>query len=354
MVILAYIFTYFVGISLSFVSRPSQLNTWLKGLFPKQNYTLVLLNGDAGFRCYHRLTTDDMSYIIVDTPANKVNNLAFVEMTQAFTKQDILVPKIIAHQQELGFMCLSDFGDCLLANNLNHLTMSSLYRQALDLLPAIGNIKSTDLWSLPVYDAAFLQVELDIFVDWLVVEHLNLVISADEKKHLQGCFQQLINSALKQPQVGVHRDFHSRNLMLLADEQIGVIDYQDAVLGPVTYDVVSLLRDCYVRWDDALLAPLLAKQLQVTQDQFPQLTITAEMYQQWFDLMGLQRHVKAAGIFARLYHRDNKSGYLADIPLTLTYIVDIAAKYPSLQFLSSFVAERVLPALAKKSIGITS
>ncbi|MEW6998258.1 aminoglycoside phosphotransferase family protein [Colwelliaceae bacterium BS250] len=339
---------------MSFDSRPSQLNTWLKGLFPDQDYALVMLNGDAGFRCYHRLSIDGMNYIIVDTPANKVNNLAFVEMTKAFSMQDVLVPQIIAHQQELGFMCLSDFGDCLLANNLNNITMSSLYRQALDLLPAISNIKSTDLWQLPTYDAAFLQIELNVFVDWLVVEHLDLVISFDEKQQLQQCFQQLINSALEQPQVGVHRDFHSRNLMMLADDRIGVIDYQDAVIGPVTYDVVSLLRDCYVRWDDALLAPLLAKQLQITQSQFPQFTITSEIYQQWFDLMGLQRHVKAAGIFARLYHRDNKSGYLADIPLTLSYIVDIAAKYPTLQFLSSFVADRVLPALTKKTIRTTS
>ena len=354
MVILALIFNYFVGFFLSIVSRPAQLNTWLNELFPDQDYTLAMLNGDAGFRCYHRLSIAGMDYIIVDTPANKVNNLAFVEMTKAFTKQDVLVPKIIAYQQELGFMCLSDFGDCLLASNLNNITMSALYQQALDLLPAIGNIKSTDLWQLPVYDAAFLQIELDIFVDWLVAEHLDLLISNDEKKQLQACFQQLINSALEQPQVSVHRDFHSRNLMMLADDRIGVIDYQDAVIGPVTYDVVSLLRDCYVRWDDALLAPLLAKQLQVTQCQFPQLTITAAMYQQWFDLMGLQRHVKAAGIFARLYHRDNKSGYLADIPLTLGYIVDIAAKYPNLQFLSKFVAERVLPALANKTIRTTS
>ena len=176
----------------------------------------------------------------------------------------------------------------------------------------------------------------------------------NDKKQLAQCFSVLIENALCQPQVTMHRDFHSRNLMLVTDKstnqtKIGVIDFQDAVYGPITYDIVSLLRDCYFRWPDSLIAPLFNEfclKMSAINTEFAK---QPEQWQRWFDLMGLQRHVKASGIFARLFLRDDKAGYLKDIPLTLSYLVDISAKYNELTFLSEFVSQRVLPALTAKN-----
>ncbi len=338
---------------MAIATRREQLQQWLAVVFPNSSLQLTQLNGDAGFRCYYRLQRDDKYHIVVDAPPDKVNNLAFVEMADAFAKQNLCVPEIIAYQASLGFMCLEDFGDTLLADKLTTTTMDSLYQQALLLLPKVAQVESSKLWSLPVYDRALLQLELDIFKDWLVGAHLCLELDNNELEQLQDCFDVLVNSALEQPRVTVHRDFHSRNLMLLDNGEIGVIDFQDAVQGPITYDLVSLLRDCYVRWDDQQVDDLRKQYLQQLTVHRPEFNLDELTFSRWFDLMGLQRHIKAAGIFARLYHRDGKAGYLADIPLTLTYIIDIAGKYPALQFLSQLVKNKVLPALQNQAVELT-
>lgn len=326
------------------VTREQQLEAWLSSLFVNQSHTLNALTGDAGFRIYYRLIVSNQSFIVVDTPPNKVNNLSFTSLALQFQQQHILVPKVIHYQQELGFMCLTDFGDDLLSEHLTHDSMAYWYRKAINLLDRIGQVQAAQDWPLPNYDAAFFRLEMDIFSEWLVKEHLQLTLTEDEQADLTACFHVLIANALEQPQVTVHRDFHSRNIMIDKDQQLAVIDFQDAVTGPITYDLVSLLRDCYVRWDDNLVQPLLSNYHQHLLEQ-GKVTVDLQQFQRWFDLMGLQRHIKASGIFARLYHRDGKSGYLKDIPLTLNYIVDIADKYPELVSLSLLVRNKILPTL---------
>ncbi|WNC69320.1 phosphotransferase [Thalassotalea nanhaiensis] len=329
---------------MSALTRKQKFETWLAHSFPNEQINIIPLSGDAGFRVYYRLILAETSYIVVDAPPEKLNNLAFVSLAHCFRASGLVVPEIIHYDEINGFMCLSDFGDTLLSEKLNKSTITALYEKAIKLLPKIQQTSAQEQWPLPIYDAPFLQLEMEIFSEWLVIKHLNITLTSDEEKQLRQCFNLLTASALEQPQVTVHRDFHSRNLMLIDNDDIAVIDFQDAVTGPTTYDLVSLLRDCYVRWDDELIEPHIR-----TYYLNNKIEVSYQQFKRWFDLMGLQRHIKASGIFARLYHRDNKPGYLQDIPLTLSYIIDIAARYPELTFLSDLVQSKIMPSVTKLS-----
>ncbi|MDN3653620.1 phosphotransferase [Thalassotalea ponticola] len=336
---------------MSLSCRTEALCNWLEQQFSTDFIHLTALKGDAGFRRYFRFVHQNQSYIAVDSPADKCNNASFISIAKTLKAHAVKVPEIYACDQRNGFFCIEDFGNCLLSDKLSEHTMLGYYQQALVELDKIQTVQAVDGYSLTSYDGPFLQQEMAIFSQWLVAEYLNISLSQQQQRQLQHCFDILESSALAQPQCFVHRDFHSRNLMLTNDNQLAVIDFQDAVIGPVTYDLVSLLRDCYVRWPDALVCPLFAQYYQkfcrTAGQQFAE-QISYDQFYQWFELMGLQRHIKASGIFARLYLRDNKPGYLADIPLTLSYIVDVCGRYPQLQFLGDLVANIVLPAIKDK------
>ncbi|WP_147301980.1 aminoglycoside phosphotransferase family protein [Thalassotalea euphylliae] len=334
------------------VPRIHELAQWLEqsGFSSPQ---LVAMTGDAGFRCYYRFSFQNVDYIAVDAPPKYCNNSAFLAIANQLAEHSINVPKIYAYDLAKGFFCLQDFGRCLLADVLSDESMPTWYKEAIDLLPSIAQtVKTPDM---PVFDRAFVETELSIFTEWLLAKYLRLTLSADEQAMLEQSFTCLVDNTLEQPQVFMHRDFHSRNLMVLGDKQssaaqLGVIDFQDAVLGPITYDVVSLLRDCYVKWPAEQIAPL----FEYFVAQMSQASVTTSLadipfttWQRWFDLTGLQRHIKASGIFARLLLRDNKAGYIKDIPLTLSYIVDIASQYEELTPLAQFVESRVIPAVAE-------
>jgi aminoglycoside/choline kinase family phosphotransferase len=193
-----------------------------------------------------------------------------------------------------------------------------------------------------------LRREMALFTDWLLAKHLEVELNAAEQAIIDNAFSLLVENAQSQPQGGVHRDYHSRNLMV-CENGLGIIDFQDAVIGPITYDAVSLLRDCYVRWPDELVYELLARwQGELVASELLDEAVDEQTFRQWFDLMGVQRHLKASGIFARLYHRDGKAGYLPDVPRTVKYIVDIAARYPQLADFSALVEAKVLNALEDK------
>jgi len=323
------------------------LNLWLNRYF-SCDVTPVLISGDASFRRYFRIITADASYIAADSPPKLVPIAPFIALSHAYASAGLTVPKVIASDAEQGFMLLSDLGDTQLLSVLTPLNVGDYYRRALALLPQIAavvdstNPETGMAQALPLYDEAFVRRELGIFTEWLLGQHLQLELSLSEQDLLSQSFDMLVDNALSQPKVGMHRDFHSRNLMLQND-QLCVIDFQDAVIGPVTYDAVSLLRDCYVRWPQAMVADLMAQHYrQALEHGFIPQDVSFEQYQRWFDLMGLQRHIKAAGIFARLHYRDNKPAYMADIPLTLTYIVDIAQTYSELAPLAAWLQAKVL------------
>lgn len=343
------------------------LITWLQSLYQGQQFSLTSLVGDAGFRRYYRLVLTSENhgqsrFIVVDAPPEKSNNQAFVNIANTLLKHHVLVPEILHYQPSAGFFVLTDLGsthlsDVLLLEKaqsqaLNKAAVCLYYQRAIDNLIKIANITQLDDHPLPEYDADFVELELSIFTEWLLHKHLAITLTADEERQLAHCFKLLIANVLAQPQCFMHRDYHSRNLML-KDDEIAVIDFQDAVKGPITYDIVSLLRDCYIKWPQEIVIELFnyfkQQLMQQPNRQFGECCFDDNTWQRWFDLMGLQRHIKASGIFARLYHRDGKSGYLHDIPLTLSYIIDVAKHYPELSFLADVVANKVLPALTKKN-----
>jgi aminoglycoside/choline kinase family phosphotransferase len=303
--------------------------------------SLEVVSGDASFRRYFRQSTENTTYIAVDAPPEKENSEPFVTIANAWFKQGINVPQVIKADLEQGFMLLSDMGDQLFLPLLNDASAQGLYHQALDSL--IG-IQQTQL-ELPPYDAPLLDREMALFTDWYLGEHLGFELSPQEQGILQHTFEVLRESALGQIQVPVHRDYHSRNIMVLEDDSLGIIDFQDAVHGPITYDVVSLLRDCYVAWP-------IEQVEQWAQDYFAKArdvgligAISDEQLMLWFDWMGIQRHLKAVGIFARLNHRDGKTAYMNDIPRTLNYIVEVSAKYSTLEDFHNWLVRRLLPEL---------
>ena len=310
---------------------------------------IVLISGDASFRRYFRVSLGNMKYIAMDSPPDLIAVTPFIALVQEYQRKEIFSPQVIEKDIEQGFLLLTDLGDTQLLSVLNLDNVSDYYQRALDLLNPIATITESDGKSLPLYDDAFVERELAIFSDWLIVHHLGLTLAPQTQSMLVDVYQLLVNNVSEQPKVGMHRDYHSRNLML-CDNKLAVIDFQDAVIGPITYDAVSLLRDCYVRWPDDVVESLMQSHYQQMQEAgLLANEITLKQYRRWFDLMGIQRHLKAAGIFCRLKYRDGKSGYMNDIPLTLQYVRDVAKGYPELESLVLWLDRDVIPLMAPVS-----
>jgi len=316
--------------------RHAQLQEWAQQIEQNPDLTLRLISGDASFRKYYRTT----NRIWVDAPPETEKNREFIGNAAALHQANIQAPQVLHANLEQGFLCVSDLGDCSLLSCLNAESVSPWYAQALHLLPQFNQVQL----DLPAFDSEFMARENSIFPEWLLGKHLQLSLSEEEQRLLTNTFALLADNNLQQPQVVMHRDYHSRNLMVLVDQSLAVIDFQDMVLGPLTYDAVSLLKDCYCRWPDAVVELGMTQAYQLYCATGMLSDVAYEQFEQWCDLTGMQRHLKAAGIFARLYHRDGKSGYLNDIPRTLGYVRDVAARYPALSAFSAWLQQRVLPA----------
>ncbi len=299
-----------------------------------------MVSGDASFRRYFRFEDQGKSVIAVDAPPETEDSQRFIDMARSYKQLGILVPEIYCADETQGFYCQQDFGDQLFSDVVNNNNSQDLYAQALDCLPAIQGCTDIKGESLPQFDSSLIDVEYSLFTNWLVSDYLGLVLNAAQIMTLQGAFEHIKQVFLEQPQVGVHRDFHSRNLMIVNNQQIGIIDFQDAVVGPLTYDAVSLLRDCYKRWPASDVENWLADWHTKHYAQYPW-----SEFKYWFDMTGLQRHIKASGIFARLCIRDHKPAYLQDIPRTLEYVIEVAHGYPALRDFADLVKEMVLPAV---------
>ncbi len=328
--------------------RELALQAWCEAITGHHQQKIQPVSGDASFRRYFRVTDGVRSLIAVDAPPPQESLDAFIAVASAYAEQQLQVPEVLAADHEYGFMLLSDLGSTLLLGELNQASMASWYQRSLHDLMKVMKVTRTEQAELPNYDEALLRRELALFHDWLVHTHLQLEVSAHEQTVWKEFCDTLVTNALEQPQVGVHRDYHARNIMIQADESLAYIDFQDAVVGPITYDAVSLLRDCYVRWPDHQVQELSAWFHNVLVEHgLLEATVELEQWQRWFDLMGLQRHTKAAGIFARLCHRDGKRAYLQDVPRTLGYLHDIAGKYPEFADYQQWLANKVQPAMAK-------
>jgi aminoglycoside/choline kinase family phosphotransferase len=330
--------------------RLEQLKTWLDDELNFGEYTLRPASADASFRRYFRVSRAGASYVVMDAPPDKENSRPFIKISKMFFDLGLNVPEVIDENLEQGFLLLSDLGSAPYLEALNAETVERLYGDALGALATIQTCVPGNA-ALPAYDRTLLLNEMALCREWLIGRHLGLALDPAQTGMIEAAFRLLAENALAQPQVCVHRDYHSRNLMLTGRNNPGILDFQDAVIGPVTYDLVSLLRDCYIAWprarveDWALGYQDLALQSGVLREDHED----PQQFLRWFDLMGMQRHLKAAGIFARLNHRDGKPGYLQDIPRTLGYVVEVAGRYDELAEFGAFIDTGVLSCLPQDS-----
>jgi aminoglycoside/choline kinase family phosphotransferase len=283
----------------------------------------------------------------MDAPPPHEDCRPFVQIAGYLESMGLNCPRILGADFENGFILMSDLGSTQYLDELtnNPDRAADLYSDAIDALLRLQENGDVYQQQLPTYDYDFVAFELSIFRDWLCGRHLGIDFSDDEERQWQECCELLINNAVRQRQVFVHRDYHSRNLLLTDENNPGILDFQDAVEGPLTYDVVSLFKDCYIKWPADRVKEWA---LQYFDRLKPELRgdLAAGEFVRQFELMGVQRHLKAAGIFARLFHRDGKSGYLNDIPRTLGYISDTAPQFADLSFISNLIEERILPSMA--------
>jgi N-acetylmuramate 1-kinase len=319
-----------------------------------ESISLTSIASDAGFRRYFRFDSPS-ALLAVDAPPQTEDTRQFVALARYLRDQNIKTPQIEAVDEAQGFLLIEDFGDSQLYSNLSAnlktQPQSQADRQAysqafktLLSLQACGDQPAL----IPRYDQALLRRELEIFSEWFVGQLLGYNLSAPEQQMLQQVFAQLEASALSQPQGLVHRDFHSRNLMVCSDGDLGVIDFQGALWGAATYDLVSLLRDCYIRWPATQVRTWAAeyRQLAISAGLLPE--VSEQEFMRWFDWMGLQRHIKVLGIFARLQLRDSKSGYLKDLPLVLRYTLEVAEQYSEFQAFTAWFKQNLLPLIQQQ------
>jgi len=332
------------NILLSSDNRITAIINWLENTLHLNIINFEVASSDASFRRYFRVTHSRGQHIVMDAPPEKENIEPFIRIAGLLRKAKQNVPEIYQQNLDQGFLLLEDFGNCCFLDHLKPDNADELYLSAFNSLYFMqSNLTLCDS-QLPCYNEALLDKEINIFHQWFLEQQLNLSIPRDIKHNLSRI---LVTSALEQPQVCVHRDFHSRNLMYLAENSPGIIDFQDAVVGPITYDPVSLLRDCYINWPEEKVNYWLSTYFKKISASG--LThIDFNTFTRWFDLMGLQRHLKAIGIFSRLNIRDNKSSYLEDIPRTLAYVTHICDKYPELSEFNLFLINSILPAYNNK------
>jgi len=301
----------------------SKTQTWLKTTSFK-NYIIESAIADASFRKYYRLRDGSKTALLMDSSLEKESLKSFLGITSILQNVDVGVPKIFEQNTEEGFLILEDFGTKHYLDILNKNNFKAYYTKAMN---TILKMQKADVAGLRLYDKEFLHVEMDLMQEWYIEKYLHVKPTELQKELIANTLDTISNIVLEQPQdTFVHRDFHSRNIMLKENNKLGIIDYQDAMNGAITYDLVSLLKDCYVAYDRRSI-----KELALEFRDKKGLKVDNETFIKWFDFMGLQRHIKVLGIFSRLHIRDKKEGYLKDIPLTLKYVIDTANRYNETQ-----------------------
>ena len=329
-------------------ARLHQLQEWLSSLTAPAIAleSIRPASADASFRRYFRVDAGDdkngNTYIVMDAPPPQEDVRPFLHVAAVFGATGVSVPHVIAQDVERGFLLLSDLGSTTYLHQLNTDTAHKLYSDAIDALILLQT--QSQPGQLPEYDRALLLRELMLFPDWYISKHLGVTLSEAQTAQLHGVFDTLLANNLAQPQVYVHRDYHSRNLMVMDKGNPGILDFQDAVYGPITYDLVSLLRDAYVQWDEEMVLDWAIRYWERAKRAGLPVNPNIDAFYRDFEFMGLQRHLKVLGIFARLYHRDGKDGYLKDLPLVMEYTRKTALRYKELAPLV-----RLLDALEQKA-----
>ncbi|MDH5518467.1 MAG: phosphotransferase [Gammaproteobacteria bacterium] len=317
--------------------RLQKLRVWLAQQLNSDQFDLSVASADASFRRYFRITDNNKSMIAMDAPPDKEDCRPFITIAKQLCLGGIHAPEVIAEDLSQGFLLLSDLGDTQYLSVLDENNAKDLYKDAIDTLIQIQSVPAREL---PAYDKALLEKEMQLFPEWFISKHLQISLNQKQQQLLDAVYDCLTENALQQPNVFVHRDYHSRNLMQTATSNPGVLDFQDAVNGAVTYDLASLLKDCYISWPRPQLEQWVAYYLkQAQQKNIIDKHVTLETVLQWFDLIAVQRHLKVLGIFSRLNIRDNKPEYMNDLPRTFQYIIDTCNRYPLLYPLTLLLQE---------------
>ena len=319
--------------------RENALKEWLQQILNHSNVTLTPLLGDASFRRYYRVQCEGMSHIVMDSPPEKQDLAPFIYITEVLSKANIPTPMIHAEEIDQGFLLLSDLGDDVLLKKLHANSATHYYHHAMDLLITMQTTP-IDTNKMALFDTTFMLKEMCLCSEWFFTAYLKLEISEQEHALITKTMEWIADQVAQQPTVFIHRDYHSRNIMLVGDEPTALvlIDYQDAMNGPLTYDLVSLLKDCYIAWPREKVLSWVHYFYECSS--LTQYTTENEFIQA-FDLCGLQRHIKVLGIFSRLHLRDGKSGYLTDLPLTLDYVLECTELYEELHPFLDFLRQRV-------------
>lgn len=322
----------------------SDFKQWISEQLQSEDFDVQSLRNDASFRSYYRIKQQDYSYVVMDAPPEREKTDEFVEIAKLWKTHALPVPHVFAWEKQKGYVLLSDFGDTVLLDVLNDHNVENYYHQAIDLLV---HLQERAPQNLPLFDETHIRSELSLFEDWFCTKLLNLTLSQDEKNLLESVTQQLVANCLNQPQVTIHRDYHSRNLMILSEAgHFGLIDFQDAMIGPLTYDLVSILKDCYVKWPSEKIQVWAKQYFEKINSLMPELN-NFELFMQWFDLTGLQRHLKVLGIFSRLKLRDNKPRYIHDMPRIIQYVTDVTGRYEMLAPFDEWLRKSILPELSR-------
>lgn len=342
-----------------------KLLQWLGEMGLSTDFTLVAASADASFRRYFRFSIAKQSFVVMDAPPGHEDCRSFVAIAKALLQAGLHVPQVLKMDLQQGFLLLTDLGEQQYLQVLNAQTVEPLYADALRTLMLLQST-AVPRGLCPDYSFHLLHDEMELFLEWFVMAFLGLTMTLQEKRMIKGVFALLAQQALAQPQVWVHRDYHSRNLMWIAKDRQedvaveigklnpGVLDFQDAVTGPVCYDLVSLLRDCYISWPQQQVHNWLNDyHHQLLSAGIVAPSVSSDEFRRWFDWMGIQRHLKAVGIFSRLKIRDKKSGYLADIPRTLFYIMQASGDYQELMPLHDWLRASILP-FAETALSIES
>jgi len=312
-----------------------------------RDYRLSPAPGDASFRSYFRLQMGDKSWIVMDARADKESCESFIAIAQKLRDANLSAPEIFDQDLQQGYLILSDFGDSEYLSLLNPESEAPLYADAIAALLQMQLRINPD--DLPAYDAALLNQELELFPEWFLGKLLGIELTDSQQDRWQFTKQTLVANALEQPQVFVHRDYHSRNLMKLSQSNPGILDFQGALKGPLTYDLVSLLRDCYIAWPPARVDQLALDYYELLRVN-ELVDVEATQFMRWFNLMGIQRHLKAIGIFSRLKIRDGKLGYLKDVPRTLEYVFHASSEEMSMLGLFSMIDQLGLKSRAQQLV----
>jgi len=325
-------------------SRLALLTRWVMNDLGFAGSRIEPASADASFRRYFRLTRGADTYIVMDAPPDKEALAPYVGVAQMLAGMGLNVPILLARDLQQGLLLLSDLGTRLYLDELlAKREVDRLYADALTALLQMQTAGAAAARTLPPYDRTLLLREMELMPEWFLSRHLGIKVSGAERGMLDRLFEVLVQSALAQPATFVHRDYHSRNLLVSEDANPGILDFQDAVYGAVTYDLVSLLKDCYIAWPPARVHNWVLQYREQLLGAGFALEADEREFIRWFDLMGLQRHIKVLGIFARLYYRDGKSGYLKDLPRVLAYARAAAALYPETAEFADYIAACIDP-----------